>query len=72
MGGGATREQVALAILRSFESLTRIGNSFVVRLLGRDAFDDELAEIIEELQGGRREESIIAEIAGSVEYLSRL
>lgn len=72
LGGGATREQAALAIVRSYESAARIGNSYFVRLLGRQASDEELAEIIEALQGGRREESIIAEIAGSFEYLSQV
>lgn len=65
---GATRESVALSLLRTTESLGRVVQGYFQRLLLRPAGPDEVASVVPQLQAGRREEELIAAILGSQEY----
>jgi hypothetical protein len=70
LGSGATRAQVAAAILGSPESQQDFVNGLYPQFLERTADPGGLVNWMQLLKGGGRDETVIAGIAGSQEYFN--
>jgi hypothetical protein len=72
LNSGTPRLVVALLIVKSQESNTRLVNGFYQKYLGRPADPDGLAAFVNALNGGMREQDVVALIMGSDEYFSKV
>jgi subtilisin-like proprotein convertase family protein len=72
LNGGATRAQVALAILTSNEYRLKMVQSFYVQFLHRQGSLNELEGWVSLMQGGATVTDVISGIVGSDEYLGNL
>jgi hypothetical protein len=71
-GNGATRNQVALAILKSAEARTRLIGSWFQAYLGRAPTDVELNFYLRRFAAGDTDEQIQAAILGSQEFFDKV
>ena len=71
-GAGATREQVAMQVLKSTEFRTRLLKGWFQAYLGRQPTDVELNFYLSHFAAGETDEMIQAEILGSTEFVGRV
>ena len=71
-GAGATRQQVALQVLKSTEFRTRLLKGWFQAYLGRQPTDVELNFYLSHFAAGETDEMIQAEILGSTEFVGRV
>ncbi|WP_426592549.1 DUF4214 domain-containing protein [Cellulomonas sp. McL0617] len=69
---GASRQAVAHGFLYSSEHLTTVVNGYYLKLLGRGIDPTGRAGWVSAIQGGSRDEQIIAGIVASLEYRSHV
>src|SRR5262249_21181857 len=72
LAAGATREQIATAILSSLEYRQNLVQGYYKQFLRRDADQGGKAAFVDGLQNGARDEEVIAPIVGSDEYKGRV
>jgi Domain of unknown function (DUF4214)/Protein of unknown function (DUF1524) len=68
LNNGTSRQQAALGFLYSWEHLTDVVDSYYVELLRRNIDPTGRATWVSKIQGGARDEQIIANIVASTEY----
>jgi uncharacterized delta-60 repeat protein len=71
LAGGASRQDVALAVLGSREADSVLVRDLYGRLLGRAADEGGLNAFTDQLQQGVTDDVVLAELAGSAEYANR-
>ena len=71
-GAGATREQVAMQVLKSTEFRTRLLKGWFQAYLGRQPTDVELNFYLSHFAAGETDEMIQAEILGSTEFVGQV
>jgi hypothetical protein len=72
LAGGWTRSQVAAALFTSTEYREHLVQGDYQRYLLRPADSSGLAAFVGALQGGARDEDVLAALAGSDEYVGAL